>query len=152
MINDIRCDRCVDAVYARPDCADCERERIVAANPVPDVVPDFVTDEQFTEDILELTRAWLNTIHPIDAVEAVTALANHTSMGRAVRVAHAALHAYVEQVIFHASTTDQVVRLRIVPAISAAIKRMAPGHLTVPDDLRRFDQHDRARGEASRGH
>lgn len=149
MSDNVRCDRHVGEPWA-PRCSDCEREQIIAANPVPDTVPDFVTPEQFGEDVLELTRRWLTTIHPIDAAEAITDLADRTSFGRAVQVAHDALHAYLEQVTFHASSTEQVTRLRIVPAIAGAIKRMSPGHLTAPDDLRQ-DHHSRGSGHTPRG-
>lgn len=136
MINDIRCDRCVDAVYARPDCADCARERIVAANPVPDVVPDFRTDEDFANEVLELVCEWLSTQHPIDAAQLITALAERTSVRFAVRVTHTALQVYIEQLTWHVPTIQQPARLQIVPAVMGAIKRLAPGHLTAPDNLK----------------
>ncbi len=136
MTNNVRCDRCVDMVFPRPDCADCEREQIIAANPVPDVVPDFRTDEDFANEVLELVSEWLSTVHPIDAVELITTLVKRTSAGFAVRVAHTALQVYIEQLTWHVPTVQRPARLRIVPAVMGAIKRLAPGHLTAPDNLK----------------
>lgn len=125
-MSDILCDRCVDLVYPRPDCSDCERERIIAAFQVPDVVPKYYTDDDILTNAVELAEAWKTTLHPQDAMAPIYDLANRTSLGRAGLAAQGALGPWLAWLTWEHSTLEITMRLRVLPSILSAIKQLSP--------------------------
>ncbi len=127
-MSDVKCDRCVDLVHPKPDCADCERERIVAANPVPDLAPDFYTEVELRENVAQLAEAWKTATHPQDAMAPIFELADRTSLPRAGAAARGALVPWLEWLTWGHGTAEITTRLRILPAILSAIKQLSPPH------------------------